>query len=80
MDRPPRGLLLGWQAIPVDDQGEEELATLLAETSQQAMEIKARAKTRLAQAEEEGRVRVVANMGFWQADPGSWTGRSTDSR
>ncbi len=68
-------LLLGWQAIPVDDQGEDELAELLAETSKREMEIKARTANRLAKAGKQGRVRIVANMGFWQADPGEWAGR-----
>ncbi len=68
-------LFLGWQAIPVDDQGESELTELLAETSQREMEIKARAADRLAESDQAGRVRVVANMGFWQADPGKWAGR-----
>jgi DNA-binding MarR family transcriptional regulator len=68
-------LFLGWQAIPVDDQGEDELTELLAETSQREMEIKARAAERLTESGQTGRVRVVANMGFWQADPGEWAGR-----
>jgi predicted transcriptional regulator len=68
-------LHLGWQAIPVDDEGEDEVAELLEETGERFKVIKALNKDRLKQAGEEGTVRVVALLGFWRADPGEWAGR-----
>lgn len=68
-------LFLGWQAVPVDGQGVDELTELYVETARREMEIKTRNANRLAEAGEQGRVRVVANMAFWQADPGQWADR-----
>jgi biotin operon repressor len=73
-------LNLGWQAVPVDDEGEIEAAELLAETSKQAMQIKARNQKRLAKTGKEGAVRIIATMGFYQPDPGTWPGRLRDSQ
>lgn len=73
-------LNLGWQAVPVDDEGEVEAAELLAETSKKAMQIKARNQKRLAKAGKEGAVRIIATMGFYQPDPGTWPGRLRDSQ
>jgi len=42
-------------------------------------EIKAKNKNRLTEAGKEGRVRIVASMGFWQADPGEWVSRLNGS-
>ena len=68
-------LFLGWQAIPVDDQGVGELTELHVETARREAEIKAKCSNRLAEAGKPGRVRVVADMAFWQADPGEWADR-----
>lgn len=68
-------LFLGWQAIPVDDQGVDELTELHVETARREAEIKARNAERLAKAGKPGRVRIAANMAFWQADPGEWADR-----
>lgn len=68
-------LFLGWQAIPVDDEGVDELTELHVEVSRREAEIKARNAERLAEAGKPGRVRLVANMAFWQADPGEWAER-----
>ena len=68
-------LFIGWQAIPVDDQGVDELTELQVETARRGAEIKAKNAKRLAKAGMPGRVRVAANMAFWQADPGEWADR-----
>jgi hypothetical protein len=69
-------LHLGWQAIAVDGDGEDEIAELLAETSERATRIKARNKARLDKAGEDGTIRIVAALGFWRAEPGPWDGLS----
>ncbi len=69
-------LHLGWQAIPVDSEGEEEMATLLEDASRDAMQIKMRNQKRLADAGGNGRIRIVALLGFWRGDPTAWPGRS----
>jgi predicted transcriptional regulator len=68
-------LHLGWQAIEVDNEGEDEVAELLEETNERFKVIKDRSKTRLGEAGLEGMVRIVATLGFCRADPGKWSGR-----
>jgi DNA-binding Lrp family transcriptional regulator len=68
-------LHLGWQAIEVDEEGEDEVAGLLEETSEHFKQVKARNLARLKAKGEEGKVRIVATMGFYRADPGEWPGR-----
>lgn len=68
-------LHLGWQAIPVDIEGEDEVAELLTATSEKATAIKTRNQARLEEAGEEGTVRIVATLGFWRADPSTGPGR-----
>lgn len=69
-------LHLGWQAIEVDAEGEDEVAGLLEETSECFKQIKARNRSRLKGEGKDGTVRIVATMGFYRADPGEWPGRS----
>jgi DNA-binding Lrp family transcriptional regulator len=69
-------LHLGWQAIAVDDEGEEEVADLLEQTSERFKKVKAHNLARLKKKSEDGKVRIVATMGFYRADPGEWPGRS----
>jgi DNA-binding Lrp family transcriptional regulator len=68
-------LHLGWQAIEVDKGGEDEIADLLEGTSERFKQVKARNLARLKAEDAEGKVRIVATMGFDRADPGEWPGR-----
>lgn len=68
-------LHLGWQAIEVDEEGEDEVAGLLEETSERFKRIKASNRTRLKDKGADGTIRIVATMGFYRADPGEWPGR-----
>ncbi len=63
-------LHLGWQAIEVDKKGEDEVARVLEQTPERFKQIKARNQVRLKAKGEKGRVRIVATMGFYRADPG----------
>ena len=72
-------LHLGWQAIAVDGEGENEVAELLAETSERFKTIKGLNQARLKKAGQEGKVRVVATLGFYRADPSEWPGRRGSS-
>ena len=68
-------LHLGWQAIEVDEEGEDEVAGLLEETSERFKQVKTRNQSRLKVKSKKGTVRIVATMGFYRADPGEWPGR-----
>lgn len=68
-------LHLGWQAIEVDEEGEDEVAGLLEETSERFKQIKARNRARLKDKGADGTIRIVATMGFYRADPAEWPGR-----
>jgi hypothetical protein len=68
-------LHLGWQAIEVDEEGEDEVAGLLEETSERFKQIKAGNRTRLKDKGADGTIRIVATMGFYRADPSEWPGR-----
>jgi DNA-binding Lrp family transcriptional regulator len=68
-------LHLGWQAIEVDEEGEDEVAGLLEETSERFKQVKARNRSRLEDEDKDGTIRIVATMGFYRADPGEWPGR-----
>jgi DNA-binding transcriptional ArsR family regulator len=69
-------LHLGWQAIEVDEEGETEVAGVLAEANERFKLVKAHNRDRLKRAGEAGKVRIVATLGFDRADPGEWPGRS----
>jgi predicted transcriptional regulator len=68
-------LHLGWQAIEVDEEGEDEVASQLEEISERFKELKARNRARLKDKGTDGTVRIVATMGFYRAHPGEWPGR-----
>jgi DNA-binding transcriptional ArsR family regulator len=68
-------LHLGWQAIEVDEEGESEVAEVLAEANERFKLVKSRNRERLEQADQTGKVRIVATLGFDRADPGEWPGR-----
>jgi DNA-binding transcriptional ArsR family regulator len=68
-------LHLGWQAIEVDEEGESEVAEVLAEANERFKLVKAQNRDRLKRASEGGKVRIVATLGFDRADPGEWPGR-----
>jgi predicted transcriptional regulator len=68
-------LHLGWQAMEVDEEGEEEVATALAEVSERFKTIKERCRARIEKSGEAGKVRIVSTMGFYRADPSEWPGR-----
>lgn len=69
-------LHLGWQAIEVDEEGEDEVADLLEQTSERFKQVKAQNLARLKTTGERGKIRIVATMGFYRADPGEWPGRA----
>lgn len=69
-------LHLGWQAIEVDAEGEDEVADLLEATSERFKQIKARNRARLENKGTDGTIRIVATMGFYRADPAEWPGRT----
>jgi predicted transcriptional regulator len=68
-------LHLGWQAIEVDEDGEAEVAEVLAEANERFRLVKGRNIDRLKEAGKPGKVRIVATLGFVRADPSEWPGR-----
>jgi len=68
-------LNLGWQAVPVDEEGEGEVVDLMVEMGTRTTEIKARNKERLEKAGEVGTIRILGQLSFVRADPAEWDGR-----
>lgn len=68
-------LNIGWQVVPVDEEGEGELVDLLVEFGERVDELKARNAARLDESGEQGTPRVVSRLSFVQADPTTWKGR-----
>jgi hypothetical protein len=68
-------LHLGWQAIEVDEEGEGEVAEVLADANERFKLVKGHNKDRLKRAGKTGKVRIVATLGFFRANPSEWPGR-----
>lgn len=65
-----------WMKVPVDAEGDQEVADFLEETNDRAQALKARIGKRLAATgSQEIKTRILSLLGFPRGDPGGWAGR-----